>query len=66
VGLGLPIGGSDGGSTGYAASGRVTDVSRQRLVWTATFVAPPSANLDAQFRQLSMSVMDAARDAGLF
>ena len=66
VGLGLPIGGSDSGSTGFAASGRVTEVSSQRLVWTATFIAPPSANLDAQFKQLSSAVMDAASDAGLF
>lgn len=66
VGLGLPIGGSDSGSMGFAASGRVTEVSGQRLVWTATFVAPPSADLDAQFKQLSSAVMDAARDAGLF
>ena len=66
VGLGLPIGGSGNGSTGFAASGRVTEVSGQRLVWTATFIAPPSANLDAQFKQLSSAVMEAAREAGLF
>lgn len=66
LGLGLPIGGSGNGSTGFAASGRITEVSGHRLVWTATFIAQPSANLDAQFRQLSNAVMNAARDAGLF
>ena len=66
VGLGVPIGGGDAGSTGFAASGRVTEVSGQRLVWTATFVAPPSADLTAQFRLLSVAVIDAAKNAGLF
>lgn len=66
VGLGLPIGTSDADSTGFEASGRVTDVSSQRLVWTATFVAPPSSDLQAQIKHLSSAVMDAAREAGLF
>lgn len=66
VGLGFPLGGGGAGSTGFAANGRVTDVGAQRLVWTATFVAPPSVDLDAQFGGLSTAVMDAAQSAGLF
>ena len=66
IGLGLPIGRSNVGSTGFAASGRVTEVASQRLLWTATFIAQPSSDLEAQFKQLSAVVMDAAKDAGLF
>ena len=66
IGLGVPIGGGDTGSTGFAGSGRVTEVSSQRLLWTATFVAPPSRDLPSQFRLLSSAVADAAREAGLF
>ncbi|RZI74974.1 MAG: hypothetical protein EOP80_09670 [Variovorax sp.] len=66
IGLGVPIGGGDTGATGFAASGRVTEVSSQRLVWTTTFIAPPSADIAAQFRLLSAAVVNAARGAGLF
>jgi len=65
VGLSVPLG-SGGGATGFAANGRVTDVNSKRLVWTATSVAPPSADLDAQFAALSRSMLDTARGAGLF
>lgn len=65
VGLSAPIGGGDV-STGFAASGRVTDVRSNRLVWTATLVASPSADLNTQFQDLSRSMLDNAQSAGLF
>ncbi len=52
--------------TGFAANGRITDVSTGRLVWTATAVAPPSKDLDVQFGTLSIAVLDSASKAGLF
>jgi len=65
VGLGIPIG--DGRpDTGFAANGRVTDVRSQRLVWTATVVAAPSADLESQVDSLSRSLLDSAQGAGLF
>ena len=65
VGLGLPIGGSRP-ETGFACNGRVTDVSSQRLVWTATLVAAPSPDLESQVNRLSRSMLDSAQAAGLF
>jgi hypothetical protein len=65
VGLGIPIGGGRP-DTGFAANGRVTDVRGQRLVWTATVVAAPSADLGSQVDSLSRSLLDSAQGAGLF
>jgi hypothetical protein len=65
VGLGIPIGGGRP-DTGFAANGRVTDVRSKRLVWTATVVAAPSADLESQTDSLSRSMLDAAHGAGLF
>jgi hypothetical protein len=65
VGLGVPIGGA-GGSTGFAANARLTDARANRLVWTATLVAGPEADLTAQFARLARSMADAAQGAGLF
>ena len=65
VGLGLPIGGSRP-QTGFAANGRVMEVRSQRLVWTATVVAAPSADLEAQVDSLSRSMLETAQGAGLF
>ena len=65
VGLGIPIG-SNRPETGFAANGRVTDVRSQRLVWTATVVASPSADLESQFDSLSRSMLESAQGAGLF
>ncbi len=65
IGLSVPIGGLRS-STGFAANGRVTDVRSSRLVWTATLVAAPSADLDSQFGSLSRSMLDSAQGAGLF
>lgn len=65
VGVDAPIGGGRV-KTGFAANGRVTDVSSGRLVWTASAVAPPSADLNAQFAALSRAVLDSAEKAGLF
>ncbi|MBT2327082.1 hypothetical protein J7E62_32910 [Variovorax paradoxus] len=65
VGLGIPIGGSRP-DTGFAANGRVTDVRSERLVWTATVIAAPSADLESQLDSLSRSLLDSAQEAGLF
>ncbi|MEJ8852292.1 hypothetical protein [Variovorax rhizosphaerae] len=65
VGLGIPIGVGNP-TTGFAANGRVTDVRTNRMVWTATLVAAPSADLNAQFGNLSRSMLDTAQSAGLF
>ena len=65
VGVSAPLGGGRV-TTGFAANGRVTDVSTGRLVWTASAAAPPSADLSAQFAALSKVVLDSAEKAGLF
>ena len=65
VGVSAPLGGGRV-TTGFAANGRVTDVSTGRLVWTASAAAPPSADLSAQFGALSKVVLDSAEKAGLF
>ncbi|MGJ7506557.1 hypothetical protein [Variovorax sp. GT1P44] len=65
IGLSAPIGGSGWGGTGFAAQGRITDVSNSRLVWSTTFVSSPSADFAAQVRDLTGSVVDAAQSAGL-
>ena len=65
IGLSAPIVGG-GSSTGFAASGRVTDVPGNRMVWTATLTASPSGDLDTQFRDLSRAMLDNAESAGLF
>ena len=65
VGVSAPVGGGRT-DTGFAANGRVTDVASGRLVWTASAVAPPSADLNMQFSALSKAVLDAAEKAGLF
>ncbi|WP_213954691.1 hypothetical protein [Variovorax sp. dw_954] len=64
IGLSVPVGGG-GWSTGFAANGRVTEVSSSRLVWTATVVAAPSSDLNAQFADLSRSMLETAQGAGL-
>lgn len=63
IGLSAPIGGW--GSTGFSATGRVTDVRNGRMVWTSTFAASPSSDFGAQFRDLTRTVLDAAQGAGL-
>lgn len=65
IGVSAPIGGGQV-SQGYAANGRVTDVASGRLMWTARASSPPSADVNAQFAELSKSVLDAAGTAGLF
>jgi len=65
VGLSVPLGGS-ATTTGFAANGRVTAVESGRLVWTATSVASPTADLNGQMLLLSRSLLDSARGAGLF
>jgi hypothetical protein len=63
IGVSAPLGGGQVNS-GYAMSGRVTDVASGRLMWTARAIAPPSADANAQLAELSKSLLDAA--AGLF
>ena len=65
IGVSAPIGGGQV-SQGYAANGRVTDVASGRLMWTARASSPPSSDVNAQFAELSKSVLDAAGTAGLF
>lgn len=65
VGVAAPIGGGRV-TTGFAANGRVTDVASGRLVWTASAVASPSDDLNAQVGTLSKTVLDSADKAGLF
>ena len=65
VGVSAPIGGGQR-TDGYAANGRVTDVSSGRLMWTARASAQPSADAGAQIGELSKAVLDTAARAGLF
>ncbi|MDM0108838.1 hypothetical protein QTH97_28115 [Variovorax sp. J22R24] len=63
IGLSAPIGGW--GSTGFSATGRVSDARNGRMVWTSTFAASPSSDIGGQFRELTRTVLDAAQSAGL-
>ncbi len=65
VGVSAPIGGGQV-SSGYAMSGRITDVASGRLMWSARASAPPSADVNAQIADLSRSLLDAAGGAGVF
>jgi hypothetical protein len=65
VGVSAPIGGGQV-STGYTASGRVTDVASGRLMWTARATAPPSSDVNAQMAELAKVVIGEAQKAGLF
>lgn len=65
IGLSAPIGGG-WGSTGFSATGRVIDVRSGRMVWSASFVASPAADVGGQVRDLQRNVLDAAQAAGLF
>ena len=65
AGVEAPLGGGRP-TASYSANGRVTDVQSGRLVWTAKATAPPSADVDAQMRQLAQTVLGAAEQAGLF
>ena len=65
IGVTAPIGGGQV-SSGYTASGRVTDVESGRLMWTARASTPPSSDVNAQLADLSKTVLDAAGKAGLF
>ena len=52
--------------TGYGANARISDAAAGRLIWTASASAPPSKDLDAQLRDLSVGLIDSATKAGLF
>jgi hypothetical protein len=66
VGLSLPIGGAGPSATGFTGSGRITDTQGGKLVWAASFAAPPSSDLHAQLNALSRATVNAAQQAGLF
>lgn len=51
---------------GYVASGRIADVVTGRMLWSATVVAPPSADLTVQIQGLAGVLMPSAQTAGLF
>lgn len=67
VGLGVaaPIGGGSA-STGYSASGAITDVASGRLMWSAKANAPPSSDVNQQLASLAKTLLESARSAGLF
>ena len=67
VGLGVaaPIGGGSA-STGYSASGAITDVASGRLMWSAKANAPPSSDVNQQLASLAKTLLESARGAGLF
>jgi len=64
IGLSAPIGGG-WGSTGFSATGRVTDARNGRMVWSTSFVASPSSDVGGQVRELIRNVLDSAQAAGL-
>ncbi|MDM0019084.1 hypothetical protein [Variovorax saccharolyticus] len=64
IGLSAPIGGG-WGSTGFSATGRVTDARTGRMVWSTTYVASPSSDIGGQVRELIRNVLDSAQAAGL-
>lgn len=65
VGVSAPIA---GGQTtyGFALEGRVSDVRSSRLAWSARATTPPSQDLNAQMRELSRKLFEAADQAQLF
>ena len=65
VGVSAPVGGGQV-SSGYTASGNVTDVASGRLLWLARATAPPSSDVNAQLAELSKVVIGEALKAGLF
>lgn len=65
VGVSVPIGGGQL-ETGHVASGRLTETSSGRLLWTAKATAPPSRDFAAQMAELAKAVVGAADKAGLF
>ncbi len=65
VGVSAPLGGTRV-ATGFSANGRVTEVSSNKLVWTASAMASPSDDLQAQFAALAKTVLDSAEKSGLF
>lgn len=68
VGLGVaaPIGGAGSPSTGYSASGSLIDVTSGRLMWSAKASAAPSSDVNEQLATLAKTLLEAARDSGLF
>ena len=65
IGVSAPIGGGRV-SSGYSASGRITDVTSGRLMWTARASTPPASDVGAQIADLSKTLLGAADRAGLF
>lgn len=65
IGVSAPNGGGRV-SSGYSASGRITDVASGRLMWTARASTPPASDVGAQIADLSKTLLGAADRAGLF
>ncbi len=65
LGVSMPVGGGSV-STGYAASGSITDVASGRLVWSAKATAQPSSNVGEQMADLARALLESARGFGLF
>ena len=65
VGVSAPVGGGRV-STGYSASGRISDAASDRLMWTARATTAPSTDVNAQLAELARTMLDAADKAALF
>ena len=64
-GVSAPVGGASV-ETGYGAHASLTDVASAQLMWSASATAPPSSNLNEQMNALAATLLDAARQTGLF
>ena len=53
-------------STGYAASGMLTDVASGRMMWSARATTPAQTSVNAQLDELARAVVGSAQQAGLF
>ena len=64
-GVSAPVGGASV-QTGYGANASLIDVASGQLMWSASATAPPSSDFNAQMGSLATTLLDAARQAGLF
>jgi hypothetical protein len=64
-GVSAPVGGASV-QTGYGASASLMDVASGQLMWSANATAPPSSDFNAQMGSLATTLLDSARQTGLF
>lgn len=64
-GVSAPVGGASV-QIGYGASASLIDVASGQLIWSANATAPPSSDFNAQMASLAATLLDAARQTGLF